>query len=648
MTMQLQAIEGVQSRQYLEKLFDSESAAHAVFAVDGTGAFLRTSPLFDELLRFGSGELVGRMFMDLIETDHALNRHIPFMASHYFVRSAEKPVLMHFLCKDGLRKSLYLHAVVLEDGDGRMVEAMGFVEELQEQEMTLRTGMWEARQNLEYVLNNSGDGIFVCSSGGYITLANEALAAILGRERDAMPGLHIMELGPVAGMYTSATGEEIIIDEAYLQEQVVMANRLFEQGTVTYRSYFLRSDNCLVPVEGTFSVLYGPNQNHRGSMGIVRDITHRLTVEHKLEQSHEFLENIFRTSGDGIIVTDALGSIVRANAAVHTILDYLENDLRGRQFYDLVHHSQKKRQHLRTAEHMMASLTKQGFVRSYDIMLDTKNGAGRMVEVNGGLLRDAGNKVTGAVLCLRDISERIDGQAQLLRTRRLETISTIAAGVAHDFDAILTTLLGNISLAQGTQGIDDEVFGYLSQAEKGAMRAKDLIRQLLTFSEDGSIHREPGSIVEVLTGAAEDTFKCSSIRCEFSISSGLWAHAFDHAMMEQMLRSLLINAEQSMPDGGVVKISVNNKTVTSDDGLQVRPGPYIEIRIQDQGIGILNEYIQDMFSHYLRQGRKRSGLMLATAYAIINKHDGLISVESDFGHGAVCSVYLPASPGTHS
>lgn len=644
MTVQLQAIEGVQSKQYLQKLFDSESASHAVFVIDGTGAFLRTSPLLDELLGFGPGELAGRMFMDLIETDHTLNRSIPFMASHYFVRSAEKPVLMHFVCRDGHKKPLYLHAVVLEDPDGRMVEAMGFVEELQEQDMTLRTGMWEARQNLDYVLNNSGDGIFVCSSGGYITLANDALATMLGRDRDAVTGMHLMELGPVAGTYTSATGEEIVIDEAYLQEQVVKANRLFEHGTITYRSYFLRSDDCLVPVEGTFSVLYDPNQNHRGSMGIVRDITHRLTVEHQLQQSHDFLENIFRTSGDGIIVTDALGSILRANAAVHTILDYLESDLRGRQFYDLVHRSPKHRQHLRTAERMMASLAKQGFVRSFDIMLETKNGATRMVEINGGLLRDSGNKVTGAVLCLRDISGRIDGQEQLLRTRRLETISTIAAGVAHDFDAILTTLLGNISLAQGTQGIDDEVFGYLSQAEKGAIRAKDLIRQLLTFSEDGSIHKEVGSIVEVLTGVAEDTFKCSSIRCEFSIASGLWPHAFDRVMMEQMLRSLLINAEQSMPDGGVVRITVRNRAVRPDDGLQLRPGPYIEIKIQDQGIGILNEYIQDMFSHYLRQGRKRSGLMLATAYAIINKHDGLISVESDFGHGAVCSVYLPAKP----
>lgn len=244
------------------------------------------------------------------------------------------------------------------------------------------------------------------------------------------------------------------------------------------------------------------------------------------------------------------------------------------------------------------------------------------------------------------IAERQQLEDEILKIRKLESVGLLAGGIAHDFNNILTAIMGNVSLGKQFADASSKVYGRLEAAEKACHRATELTQQLLTFSKGGAPIKRPVSITELIKESANFALRGSNVRCEFAIQDHLWPVDVDEGQMSQVISNIIINADQAMPQGGIVRVQAENLPVDMDHPLPLRAGHYVRISINDHGVGIPQEHLSKIFDPYFTTKPRGSGLGLATAYAILQKHDGYLAVESAVGMGTTFFLYLPASSQT--
>ena len=197
-------------------------------------------------------------------------------------------------------------------------------------------------------------------------------------------------------------------------------------------------------------------------------------------------------------------------------------------------------------------------------------------------------------------------------------------------------------------GSPDKIPEFLAEAEKASIRAKDLTHQLLTFSRGGAPVKKPLAVNELIRECAGFALSGSNVKCEFSAAEDLWPVEVDEGQFSQVIQNLIINAEQAMPNGGILKIIAENAVLQHEDFPSLPGGRYVSIILKDQGVGIPRDILPKIFDPYFTTKQKGSGLGLATAYSIIKKHDGLITVKSKPGVGTTFQIYLPCLIQTNS
>jgi len=193
---------------------------------------------------------------------------------------------------------------------------------------------------------------------------------------------------------------------------------------------------------------------------------------------------------------------------------------------------------------------------------------------------------------------------------------------------------------------DEQIAKRLDNAERAALRAQDLTQQLLTFSKGGDPSKRLSSIHDLIQEAVDFSMRGSNVRCELALDSALWSADVDAGQISQVLHNLIINANQAMPNGGVLSVRAENAIVDdrSPEALvALKPGPYVKISIVDEGCGIAEEQLQKIFDPYFTTKDEGNGLGLFTSYSIIKKHDGHIDVASVVDVGTTFNLYLPAS-----
>jgi signal transduction histidine kinase/ActR/RegA family two-component response regulator len=252
----------------------------------------------------------------------------------------------------------------------------------------------------------------------------------------------------------------------------------------------------------------------------------------------------------------------------------------------------------------------------------------------------------GYVGCSVDITEMHEAEAELLRVRKLESVGVLAGGIAHDFNNLLTGILGNISLAKLLVGTEAKVVARLAEAEKACQRAAALTQQLLTFAKGGAPTRQTISLAHLLTESITFALRGSSVRGDFRIADDLWPVDADIGQMSQVLHNVVLNAVQALPESGTIVVRADNVVLAAGAALPLPQGRYIKMAVQDHGCGIPTDVLPKIFDPYFTTKAEGSGLGLATAFAIVAKHDGYISVDSEVGVGTTVVVYLPASQQT--
>lgn len=259
-------------------------------------------------------------------------------------------------------------------------------------------------------------------------------------------------------------------------------------------------------------------------------------------------------------------------------------------------------------------------------------------------LTSENGQVTSLCGLMVDITKSKKMEEELLKAQKLESIGLLAGGIAHDFNNILMAIWGNISLARMDAPPDSRIFERLTAAEKANRQATELTQQLLTFSKGGAPIKRTASIAALIRDSAEFVLRGSNVRCELLVSDDLCPVEVDEGQISQVINNLIINADQAMPEGGVIQVRAENVILEDPSpGPPLKRGAYIRLTIADQGIGIRPEHISRIFDPYFTTKQKGSGLGLATAYSVIKKHDGYICVDSKLGVGTTFTVYLPAA-----
>ncbi len=230
---------------------------------------------------------------------------------------------------------------------------------------------------------------------------------------------------------------------------------------------------------------------------------------------------------------------------------------------------------------------------------------------------------------------------QELRMDRLEALGRLAGGIAHDFNNLLMGIMGNISLAKSAQG--QELVELLHEAEKASERAALLTRQLLVFSKGGQPVTEVVEIPHLVRDAVSFALRGSNVRAECDFAEDLQCVEVDAGQITQVFQNIAINASQAMPHGGRLWVRAENSHVAIDDQPELAPGDYVRIMLEDEGPGIPEKFLPHIFDPYFTTKQKGSGLGLATAFSVIQKHNGTITVASVLGHGTRFDVHLPAS-----
>ena len=244
---------------------------------------------------------------------------------------------------------------------------------------------------------------------------------------------------------------------------------------------------------------------------------------------------------------------------------------------------------------------------------------------------------------LRDITNQKKAEDELFKSEKLESISLLAGGIAHDLNNMLTAILGNISILRIELGESHQHSAKLVAAEKASLQARLLTQQLLTFSKGGAPALEVTTISEMVEECAQFILRGSKVKCSIEKDDDLWPVDADKGQVSQVVNNLIINANQAMPDGGDIRIRMRNLQVRHAEVPALKLGDYICIEVGDEGIGISPHNLKKIFDPYFTTKTKGNGLGLASSYSIIKMHRGTITADSSIGKGSIFKVYLPKS-----
>jgi len=370
--------------------------------------------------------------------------------------------------------------------------------------------------------------------------------------------------------------------------------------------------------------------------------TEKLAAQTAMKESEERFRKFFTDLGDAVFVTrisgEGAGDILEVNPAAELQTGYSRDELLKMNILrDITVTGSMENLPEDYSERLLA-----GERVSFQEKKRRKDGSEYWTEIVVTTIDFLGQEAGLSIN--HDITARKQREEEMQKIEKLESIGTLAGGIAHDFNNILTGVYGNISLAKMNMDRESDRMTYslLDDAEKSINRATALSGQLLTFAKGGAPVIGDVPLGQLLREVVHFDLSGSNVKAEFDIPEDLWIARVDKGQIQQVFSNLVINAKQAMPKGGSIYLRIRNLDNRLGMHAGLGRGRFLEIFFRDEGEGIDPSHIDRIFDPYFSTKKSGSGLGLATAYSIINRHRGTIRVDSKAGRGTTFLIHLPA------
>ncbi len=612
-----------------------ENSSDITVVINALGEILYGSPSIQRILGYLPENLVNRVAFDFVHPEDT------DLMAQVLGKSLENPKVpqyvasMRALPSDGtiLNFELIVNNLLADPiVNGIIVNARDITERVQAE-----SELYKSRHFLERVIEATPDLIYVYD---YITrtnlYTNRTLTEMLGYTTEQVQQIEDNFLPPLLypGDFTKLENSAIQMKQS-------------KDGEVVETEFRIRDNagewHWLLARAVVFN--RGPDGVPISSLGLTHDITLRKQAETALAAEKERLKVTLQSIADGVITTDNHGQAVLLNRVAEKLTGWTQTQvskLPVEEFLQLIEETSDT-----VVENPVRKVLETGLIVEPVKLcrLIARDGRQYVIKTNAAPIHDSftGQNI-GVVLVFWDETERHQLQEQLQTRQKLESLGVLAGGIAHDFNNILTVMIGriNIAVTQLKAGDTTDLMEDLTEVEKAIFRAKDLTQQLMTFAKGGNLIKTAVSLPTLLKASVEFVLHGTNTRSQFTIAENLWTVEIDQNQISQVISNIVINAAQSMPEGGVISLSADNIPLRLlDPTLPLQEADYVRVRIKDEGTGIPPDMLNRIFDPYFTTKTSGNGLGLAMCYSIIRQHNGHISVTSEVGKGTTFAIYLP-------
>ena len=615
-------------KQKFETLCEDAPFAMVMIAEDGT--FQYANPKFKELFGYELSEVPnGRSWFRKAFPDDAYRDEIiaVWMSDLNVSEPREqRPRIFSVTCKDGTEKIIHFRPVQLETGD----HLVSF------EDITHHTKTELAIHERERFLSS----VFASIQDGISVLDTE---------------LNIIQVNPTMERWYShavpMTGKKCF--EVYHSSSkpcdACPSTRALETGQSAYE---------LVPKRGpsgeitgwldlySFPLIDESTGERKGVIEYVRDITERKAAEEALRESEKKYRTILETIADGYHEVDLAGNLTLVNDSMCEIFGYPREELLGVNYRKLM--DEYNAQSVFKAYNEVYRTGKPN--RGFSYQQKKKDGSRSDVFVSISLIRDADGQPRGFRGMMRDVTERNRLQEQLYQASKMEAIGTLAGGLAHDFNNLLQIVLGYADLIAIGKEKQEKDYQRARSIHDAAMRGRDLVNRILTFSRKVETKPRPIDLNHELNQVDHLLRRTipKMIEIELHLADNLRSINADPTQIEQILLNLAVNAAHAMPEGG--RLVFETKNVRLDEEycrthLETKPGQYVLLTVSDTGHGMEKEIIKRIFEPFFttKDRGEGTGLGLSMVFGIVKSHDGHISCHSKPGAGTAFKIHFPAT-----
>lgn len=470
------------------------------------------------------------------------------------------------------------------------------------------------------VFENSGTATVILNADSTIAMANTEFEKLSGYTKAEIEG--------------KMKWTEMVVPEDLEKMKDYFARRRKRGDSsppAEYDFHFVGRDRRVKHIHLRVGMIPGTDQQ----VSSLTDITY-------LRETEKLFQDLFMNAEVGLYILQE-GRFRMVNRRITAMTGYTEQELIGLKSMELVHPDYRKKVRQYSKEMLKGQRSS-----PYEFVAVSKQGDLRWIlETVTPVFYQGKRAVLGN---FADITKNKLMEREQLRAQRLESIGTLAAGLAHDFNNLLNVILGRIELSLISGPKEGALTRNLEEAKRACLRAAELAGRFITFSEGGAPRLKTAAIDRTLITATNENLSGTNLTAEFSFGGDLWNVRFDEAQIADVIRIVINNSVDAMPNGGNIAVSAKNEIIDQEAwgaNLPDRKGRYVHIAIRDEGTGIPTEHQSRLFDPYfstkMRGNKKGMGLGLATAYSIVQRHHGHIAVDSIPGSGTTVHIYLPAS-----
>lgn len=488
-----------------------------------------------------------------------------------------------------------------------------------------------SKEFLETILRGMKAGLFAIDNDARIRVFTPQAESLTGYSKDEVLGQRCHEV------FKTARCEECQVRKT----QRVPAETLNYETTMTTHS------GDALPADVSMSPLRSPDGETLGAVGIIRDMTTQKGLWDTLRRERDRARRYLSIARVTIVALDTGGRVTLINKRGCEILGHTEEEILGSDWFETCVQEGQRAEARRVFDQVIAGADED--TNSQELTIVTKDGAERAIVWHHVALPDRAGRIVGMLSSGEDITERMQAQAELIRSEKLAAIGQLAAGVAHEVNNPLAGILVYVKLllkkyrANRLQTVDTEK--QLLKIETELERSSRIIKDLLDFSRQSKPALRPVDVNEALESTLSivgHQISLGNIRLEKNLASGLPRILADFDQIQQAMMNLILNAAQAMPAGGELTI-----TTSHEKGVEL-PGSVrnaVRVAIADTGRGIPRENLDKVFAPFFSTKAKGKGvgLGLAAVQGIIERHKGKIEVSSEVNAGTTFTMWLGAA-----